>query len=687
MKTERLFTLSWAAGLSFLLGLGAVGAMASGLDLPVELPKLVLLCAIMAVALSVLLSFRHGIWLAIAAGAALCFSDTLRLQLKTVAAFIMDRLTRGYGIPAPEFLEGELSSSVLLALCVLAAVVMLLCTRAVIRQKSCVTSAVAAVLPLLGCITVIDTVPETPWLFLWALGLILLLMTQGVRRDSPRQGNRLTALLALPTAAALVLLFLLIPRDAPEQWNLFIPDLALTSAEGASGPGTDTQLKEQVDLTDLGKQTREQTPVMEVTADFSGQLYLRSRDYDQYSGTGWSSTENRTEELYGFAPEWNFKSGEVRIKVSQPRDYYVLPAYTQEVQLITGGKAENPLKQRTYRFDHCTLREDWQQSWEDPLTSTVNPRYLKLPDGTGQGVKTYFSGQGKVLAAALSEATLPERAELIRAAVSATAPYNLATPNMPEGETDLAMWFLNQAETGYCVHYATAAAVLLRGAGIPSRYVEGYLIRVEKGKTATVREMHAHAWVEYYVNGIGWVVLEATPSGGTAPEALTPTEPSVTPEEETTTAPEEETTSPHEDEPTTEPSPDHSGSENTVHNARPAAWVGTALVWAAGLCLGCTVVLGQYWLRRQLLKRAIRRDTNNRRGLAMYRQLRRLSRFLKQPVSQELTQLAQKARFSPHTLTDRELKALAHQLRKAELAAAGCPLHLRLLARWILALY
>lgn len=77
--------------------------------------------------------------------------------------------------------------------------------------------------------------------------------------------------------------------------------------------------------------------------------------------------------------------------------------------------------------------------------------------------------------------------------------------------------FLTEEKTGYSVHYATAATMLFRYCGIPSRYVEGYLITPDmvKGKnesqTITVNGTWAHAWTEIYEDGIGWIPVEVTP--------------------------------------------------------------------------------------------------------------------------------------------------------------------------------
>lgn len=77
--------------------------------------------------------------------------------------------------------------------------------------------------------------------------------------------------------------------------------------------------------------------------------------------------------------------------------------------------------------------------------------------------------------------------------------------------------FLQVDKAGYSVHYATTAALMFRYYGIPARYVEGYLITPDAVKAAKgekqllVTDKDAHAWVEYYQDGIGWIPFEVTP--------------------------------------------------------------------------------------------------------------------------------------------------------------------------------
>ena len=74
---------------------------------------------------------------------------------------------------------------------------------------------------------------------------------------------------------------------------------------------------------------------------------------------------------------------------------------------------------------------------------------------------------------------------------------------------DFVLATLNETQEGYSVHYATIATLMFRYYGIPARYVEGYRVTPNSSKTVTVND--AHAWVEIYRYGMGWVPIEVTP--------------------------------------------------------------------------------------------------------------------------------------------------------------------------------
>jgi transglutaminase-like putative cysteine protease len=82
----------------------------------------------------------------------------------------------------------------------------------------------------------------------------------------------------------------------------------------------------------------------------------------------------------------------------------------------------------------------------------------------------------------------------------------------PLTEYDPVDEFIFKTKTGFCEHYASAFAFMMRAAGIPSRVVTGYLGGEYNavGDYVIVRQSNAHAWAEVWLQGIGWVRVDPT---------------------------------------------------------------------------------------------------------------------------------------------------------------------------------
>lgn len=78
--------------------------------------------------------------------------------------------------------------------------------------------------------------------------------------------------------------------------------------------------------------------------------------------------------------------------------------------------------------------------------------------------------------------------------------------------------FLLHTRSGHCEYFATAATLLLREAGLPTRYAVGYSVQEGKGRKYVVRERHAHAWTLVYIDG-AWRDFDTTPSSWNAIES------------------------------------------------------------------------------------------------------------------------------------------------------------------------
>ena len=98
--------------------------------------------------------------------------------------------------------------------------------------------------------------------------------------------------------------------------------------------------------------------------------------------------------------------------------------------------------------------------------------------------------------------------------------YSLTPEKPTERHTSDVDAFLLETKEGYCVQFATAATLMLRMMGYPARYVQGYIASGFSSTsdenatlpfTTTVTDNEAHAWVEVYIDGLGWRPYETTP--------------------------------------------------------------------------------------------------------------------------------------------------------------------------------
>lgn len=90
--------------------------------------------------------------------------------------------------------------------------------------------------------------------------------------------------------------------------------------------------------------------------------------------------------------------------------------------------------------------------------------------------------------------------------------YSVRPGKVPEGE-DFVDYFLFEKRQGFCTSFGTSMAILGRCAGIPTRYVEGFVMDYTSKEDIyyLVKNYKAHSWAEAYFEGVGWIPFEATP--------------------------------------------------------------------------------------------------------------------------------------------------------------------------------
>lgn len=144
---------------------------------------------------------------------------------------------------------------------------------------------------------------------------------------------------------------------------------------------------------------------------------------------------------------------------------------------------------------------------DDPEYRSNYAAYTTLPRSVEDEV--YFLTQRIIEGAS----TPYEKAMRIRDYLYNNYSYTLDV-GYPPRDRDFVSYFLLTERQGYCTYFASAMAVMARMAELPARYVEGYVAVPGSDGSAVVTGQNAHAWVEIYFNGVGWLTFNPTPGMG-----------------------------------------------------------------------------------------------------------------------------------------------------------------------------
>ncbi len=680
--------------LAALLVFSALGCLVTGFDLNVSGLTLLFLTLLWTAAFTACWSLPYG-WLG-SLGLLLLYGVYFVTAGKwdTVTAFLQvigSRYYTAYGIDfgglfshVPSYIFREdLTAAITAILVPMSALVSLsLCRRWPVSL-----SLPFILLPLVLTLITIDTVASIGFVALLLLGLGLLILTQGVRHRDPMEGAKLTGMLVIPLVLAVSILLNAVPQQGytpPDVVDKFLawltdnPAFTLpTIGIGGTNTGGPPTPNARVDLGQIGPNRTPVTKVMEVFYEEQAVVYLRGKSFSDYEGTAWTNTNAPKKDSFSLA--WSYREKDSRFEdvtyrldiysVHESDDLY-LPYYPHEAYSLAGGAVPND-RGSDWRFQVVGLDESWRDAAANielrylPNYTQSKLMYTDLPNSTQIRAQAHLKAMG-----IHSGTSLATAAETIAAYVRNSAEYSLATDFMPATEGDFALWFLEQSDTGYCVHFASAATVLLRAAGIPARYVEGYTVSVDEacpgGYRTDVTTKMAHAWTEYYVPKVGWVILEATPSAGIdsppiPTESTDPTAPTVPSQSTDPTAPTAPTaptipsgsastgSAPTESDTTQAPS---TGGETPEPGLSVPSWVWITLASVLG---GCALLLLQWLLRIRWRYAWLYRGGANAQALKLWRYARFVGRITKNEPPGELKALAQKAKFSQHTLTAQEI--------------------------------
>ncbi|MGP4032543.1 transglutaminase family protein [Pseudarthrobacter sp. 1C304] len=277
--------------------------------------------------------------------------------------------------------------------------------------------------------------------------------------------------------------------------------------------------------------------------------YLRSVTVDNFNGDTWAPDDrDSTRRLGTGRMETGLEPAAAEVRVVTAVDtgqftspYLPAPYAPEAVNGLTGRWSWDPATLSIKGVDTNSRNQQYvvlsasPQLTPDLLAQANGPvqgvpeQFLRIPDNVPEIVRrtaqTVTEGSTTAYARAMA---------IQRYLRSVEFTYSLQSPVQGgydgNGLSVLAD-FLNQ-KSGYCIHFASAMAVMARLEGIPSRIAVGYAPGRSTGGTVSIGGQgalpeyevdgrDAHAWPELYFQGLGWVPFEPTPSRGAVPSYAT----------------------------------------------------------------------------------------------------------------------------------------------------------------------
>jgi transglutaminase-like putative cysteine protease len=314
---------------------------------------------------------------------------------------------------------------------------------------------------------------------------------------------------------------------------LFVPTLAEGSlASGLGGSGTGNGLGASLDpVAEMQGQLNRPDPMdlLRVDASVDDPGYLRAVALDEYTDAGWHMTNLDGQQSIAddttLAPLPRRESSRqvrARVTVLGHDDQFLPVAYSPLRVEVLGSEDQD------WRFDRAgstifgrdvtTKGLSYQFSAAQPEPSVDDLETApELPAGDGMLQYTELPDLDPSVTDLAAQLTAGARTpyDRVRAVLDHfTDPanrfvYSLSTAPGTTGD-DLADFL--RLKRGYCEQYAGAMAVLVRAAGVPARVVLGYTPgREQPDGTRLVTTDDAHAWVEVWFAGLGWIPFDPTP--------------------------------------------------------------------------------------------------------------------------------------------------------------------------------
>lgn len=325
------------------------------------------------------------------------------------------------------------------------------------------------------------------------------------------------ALLAL-LAATLFLQVYVIER-IPELDNWMVRHLAVVSDAHRAGFSSRSELDAVSEVWDRGDDREVALRVFRKdgagggpSSGIGASLYLRAAVYDHYERGAWQEVKmNRPLDQRGTLNGRYRYNAEDRPGGNPLATVYPASEFADNFFLPMGVHEVASFSQRAWASEARTLRPEEGKAaggftYFEPTVEQPEPedRHLELPRDTAPQLR-------RIARRIMGQARFPQqKIERLRKHFRDQFEYSLQVRLNRRRDPIIA--FLTEARRGYCEYFASAATLLLRAEGVPTRYATGFVCREQgMGGLHLARRKDAHAWVEAWIDGHGWQTIEVTP--------------------------------------------------------------------------------------------------------------------------------------------------------------------------------
>lgn len=528
------------------------------------------------------------------------------------------------------------------------------------RIKSIKIAGLLSIALLVPCFVLVNTLPDLVPLLIIFTVLFALYFSSQTRQLNYAHSGVITAVCAVILAVLITVSAVINPvadYERPKwQDNMLNTVQALTGMKTYNGSGkissalaeAGNNVSSEVDFSNAGALKQTGTKVMTVVTDLNGRIYLKGMSYANYENNKWSvltdeQANDYPQDFQAFIMTANYQErSTVTIDTVNKESIVYTPYYLASINdtfsPVCDVLVSNSDKATNYSMSVMPYSESELDNFSMDFSSQVydydnfvKNYYLKLPYDTKLAMLKIAEENNLT---GVSTQNIPQA---VKQFVSHSASYSLNTQKVPDGR-DVAEWFLNDAETGYCMHFANAAAVMLRALGVPARYVTGYCADVVDGK-AIVTSDNAHAWVEYYDSSIGWIPLDATSSDFEVPQAT----------ESVQTTTQAQTTSP-----TVQPTTQAQTTKPVKTEVK--AKISTPAIIVIIILLIIALAILRIIFIRYYRKYSFTHKDYKSRVICIYRYLNKLSVHSKVRIPKKIENICTKAKFSTHNISDEEYK-------------------------------